>query len=506
MKPSSIQSLLIPCLFLGILISSCNRPGQKLFTVVPSNTAIAGTFNPGELIQKADTQHLNSIKNALGNAELITEFFENPEMTGIEFNSYSGFFVFGDQQKYIGLVMPIKKYADFEDFLDKLDKENANDFKKEEGENFYCSGKGKTTLAWNRSVFMILSVINGWDNTPVKTKAAELFNLKADDCILSQKDFKSFLSNQKEINIWLTSNQIGSLTGNNMGMLNMLGAINNNYAHISLDLQDKAIILSSRLRMNPDFRKSINKYNFIHLDAEKDILKMLPAENLILAGNFRLNPERIIEIYNSLYSGNQQFLYEFEEETGKKPEDVMRSIQGSFAFSINGISKVKAGNAEETDSCKKIPVIVAAMQLNDDQFVKDFIEIVKMREPITEKDGYYIIRSEEVPFFMGVKNKVILLSNEEKYLSEILADGKLKNNLLSLDMSKTLSDNPICLYMNLDKDSFSREMSDFLDEEIDKKFPMGMKGFGKSVKSLTITGSIEKTELRIEMNDKKDDK
>ncbi len=502
MKQKSIQFLLFGFLIIGIMNSSCNRPGQKLFTVVPSNTAMAGTFNPGELIQKADTNHLNSIKNALGNIDLLDELFENPEMTGIEFNSYSGFFVFGEQQKYIGLVMPIKKQADLEIFLEKLSEKTGNEFEKEIGENFTCSGKGKTIMAWNKSVFMILGIINGWDNTSVKTKAAELFNLEAEDCILSQKDFKTFLSNQKEMNIWLTSNQIASMTGNNMGMLNMLGAINNNYAHINLDFQDKAIVLSSNLRMNPDFKKSIDKYNFIDLNAEKDILKMLPAENLILAGNFRLNPDRVIEILNAFGSGDQLFLNEFEKETGRKPEEILKSIHGSFAFSINGISKVKTENAEETDSCERIPVMVAAMKLNDDQFVKDFIEIVKLQEPIIEKDGYYIIKAEEVPFFMGVKDKVILLSNEEKYLSEILAGGKVKNNVLTLDISKALFDNPICLYMNLDKDSYSPEMSDFLEDEIDEKLAMGMEGFGKSLKYLTITGNIEKTEVRIELKEK----
>jgi hypothetical protein len=433
---------------------------------------------------------------------LLDELFENPEMTGIEFNSYSGFFVFGEEQKYIGLVMPVKKQADLEIFLEKLSKESGNEFIKEKGENFTCSGKGKTIMAWNKSVFLILGIINGWDNTSVKTKAAELFNLEAEDCILSLKDFKTFLSNQTEMNIWLTSNQIESMTGNNMGMLNMLGAINNNYAHINLDFQDQAIVLSSNLRMNPDFKKSIDKYNFIDLDAEKDILKMLPAENLILAGNFRLNPDRIVEIFNAFNLGDQVFLNEFKNEIGKNPEEILKSIQGSFAFSINGVSKVKTENAEESDSCERIPVLVAALKLNDDQFVKDFIGMVKMQEPIIEKDGYYIIKADKVPFFMGVKDKVILLSNEEKYLSEILAEGKLKNNILSLDVSKSLYDNPICFYLNMDKDSYSSEMSDFLEDEIDEKLAKGLEGFGKSLKYLTITGNIEKTEVRIELKEK----
>jgi hypothetical protein len=210
----------------------------------------------------------------------------------------------------------------------------------------------------------------------------------------------------------------------------------------------------------------------------------------------------MLEILNSFNSVSPVFLEEIEKETGKKPEEIINSVQGSIAFSINGVSEVKTGKSGETVETEKIPVLVAAMQLNDDQFIKDLIKIARSQEPIVEKNGYYIIRADEVPFYLGVKNKVLILSNEEKYISEILSGGELKNNLLSLDISRVLIDNPICFYLNLDKDSYTTEMNDFLKDEMDERLAFGLEGLGKSLKSLTLIGNIEKTELRVEMKDK----
>jgi hypothetical protein len=41
-----------------------------------------------------------------------------------------------------------------------------------------------------------------------------------------------------------------------------------------------------------------------------------------------------------------------------------------------------------------------------------------------------------------------------------------------------------------------------MNEEMNKDFAKGMNKFGASLKSLTLTGNIEKTELRIELKDK----
>jgi hypothetical protein len=505
MQQKLIQSIFLGFLTLTLILSSCNRPEYEIFTVVPDNAAVVGSFSPGKLMKKSQAKDLEFIKKALEDKEFNKILFENPGISGIDINANSCIFLSGSEQKYLGVVMPLKSRKVFEIFLDKLGEEYKAEFKKEKGENFTYSKKGNNILAWNNSLLIHLTQIKGLEVSPVENKLTELFSLKDENCILSEKDFKAFLSEQKDLNIWITSNQIGSLSDSNLGMINMLGAVNNNYAHIFLEFQDGAVMLSSNLRLNPDFEKNFDKFNIINLDAEKEILKMLPADDLILAGNFRINPDKILEIIKSFGLGNQTFLQEFEKETGKTPEHFLKSIEGSLAFTINGISPVALKSIDSAcgiPGSKKIPVIVAVLKLNDDQVFSDLIKIAQKKEPFVEKNGYYIIQAENVPFYLGVKNKLILLSNEEKYISGIFTTGEVKNNLLSLDISKSLIDNPICFYLNLDRDSYSDKVKDYLNEEMDKSFARDMKGFGASFKSLTLCGNIEKSELRIELKDK----
>jgi len=505
MKQNLFQLVLTASLTAGLMLSSCTRSGQDIYTIVPDNAAVVGSFSPGNIMKKAAAQDIEYIRNSMSSNGFNKALFENPSISGIDFDAHSAFFVFGSTEKYLGIIMPVKKQKDLESFLEKVSEEYNLEFKKEKGDKFSYTRISNSVIAWNKSVLLNLTLINGWDETPIETKIATLFALEAEQCILSDKDFKSFLTEQKDLNIWATSNQIESLTGTNMGMLNILGAINNNYAHISLDFQDGAVVLSTNLSLNPDFKKNFDKFNIIDQNAEKNILKMLPSENLLLAGNFRINPSKMLEILKSFNSGDNQFMEEFEKETGKTPGDVINALQGSLAFSINGITKGGKNNkedAEEFPENERIPVMVAAMQINDEELFTNFIDLIKKEEPISEKKGYYVIPSEGSPFYLGVKDKVILLSNEEKYISEIVSTGGLKNNLLSLDISKKLIDNPICVFMNLDKSSYSDDVNDYLQKEMDARLAMGLEGLGKSLKSLTLIGNIEKTEIRIEMKDK----
>jgi hypothetical protein len=499
------KSFFLTILCTSLFFSSCNRSGQNIYKVVPSNTAAVVSFSPGKLMEKADAADFNYMKDIIGDKEFNKFLFENPGISGIDVKGYSCAFMFGTDQKYLGVVMPIKNKKVFEKFLDKLGEEYGTEFTKEEAENYTFSKKDNNVLAWNKTLLIHLTRIKGEENAPVEEKLKELFSLEAENCILSEKDFKSFLSEQKDLNLWLTSNQISSFSDANLGMLNMLGSLNNNYAHVFLEFQEGAIVLSSNLLLNPDFKKSFDKFNIIDLNAEKDILKMLPANDLILAGNFRLNPEKAVEILKFLNSGDSKFMEDFEKETGKTPENILKSIQGSFAFSVNGVITTEAnGTDADTLNCRrhKFPAIVAAMQLNDEKLFTDFLNIVKQKETIAEKDGYFIINSKEVPFYMGIKNNVILMSNIEKNISDVIANEKVENNLFSQDISKVLVDNPICFFLNLDRDSYSEKVKGFLDEEMQNKIGKEMNNYGASLKSLTLTGSLEKSEIRIELKDK----
>jgi hypothetical protein len=500
----NLKSLIPVIIFLLLISSSCSNRENEIYKVVPDNAAVVGSFSPGKLMEKANAKDLEFIRKVLGENEFNKILFENPSVSGIDVSANSCIFQFGTDQKYLGVVMPLKSKKLFELFLDNVGKEYNTEFVKEKGDNYTFSIKNNSVLAWNKTLLIHLNQLSTWEGGPPEAKIAELFSLEDEKCILSDKDFKSFLSEQKDLSVWASSNQLGSFTDSNMGMLNMLGAINNNYAHFFLEFQDGAVVISSNLKLNPDFKKSFDKFNIIDQNAEKEILKMLPAEDLILAGNFRVNSAKLLDIFNTFNSGNHQFLQEIEKETGKKPEEVLKSIEGSVAFSINGISPILLKNSkpDENSERKNIPVILAVMQFNDDEVFNDIIKMVRLKEPLIEKNGYYIIKAEDLPFYLGVKNKIAFLSNEEKYISEIVSSGEVKNNILSLDISKSLIDNPICFYLNLDRESYSDKVKDYLNSEMDKSFAGKFDGFGSSLKSLTLTGNIEKSELKIELKDK----
>ena len=494
--------LLLTCTL--IIFSSCNRHEKEIYKIVPDNVTVIGSFSPGKIMEKGNMSELEFVKKALTGNEFNRILFENPGVSGIDMNSRSCVFLLGKDQKYLGVVMPLKSKKVFEVFLDKLGEEYHAPFEKETLDNFSFSSRDNNAIGWNNKLLIHLTQLNAQDDFPIEGKLTELFSLQPENCILSEKDFKNFLDEQKDINVWFSSNQIGKLADADLGMLNMLGAINNNYAHIFLEFQDGAIVFHSNLVFNADFKKSFDKFNIIDKDAEPELLKMLPEEDLILAGNFRLNPEKIDEIINTFFSGNNPHQGDPQEGAGNTVIELLKSLEGSMAFSINGIRSIDPGTdsiAEKKLFNFKIPVLVAAMKLSDEKLFSDFIDKVSQKATIQKKEGYYIINAEGVPFYIGITKNIILLSNQETYFSEAFSSGSLKNNLGDSDVSKSLVNYPICIFMNLDRDSYSEKVREYMDSEMDKKFARGMEGFGASLKSLTISGGIEKSEMRIEFKD-----
>jgi len=496
-----INFLLILCLV--AVLSSCNRNGKKIYTVVPDDVSVIGSFSPGKLMEKADAADLNFMQDVLGEKEFNKFLYNNPGISGIDVNAYSCGFVYGTETKYMGIVMPLKSKKVFEKFLESLAKEYGTEFPTEITEKYSFSKNGRGILAWNKSILVQLSAISGNDDIQIDQRLNELFSLEAENCILSDRDFNSFLDEQKDLNLWMSSNQLASLGNGALGMMNMLGAINNNYAHFFMEFGKGEINISSNLIFNPDFKKNFDKYNFIDLNAEKEILKMLPSGDLILAGNVKMNPEKMISLFELIGAGKAEFLGEVEKETGKKPNEILNTVQGSFAFSVNGI--IPQTNSEsDTLACpkKSIPIMVAAMKLNDEKGITDFLKLSLQNKTWEEKDGYFAVHTNGLPFFILIKDMYLIISNEEKYLPEIIANGKLENNLFKEDLSKTLSEYPICMYLNLDRDSYSDKVRSYLNEEMEHPYAKGMKGMGASMKSLTLSGKIEKSEIRIEFKDK----
>ncbi len=497
MKKINLKSLLVLSVLASIILSSCSHSDKEVFRLVPYSSSFVGTVNPGQIIMKSGAKDIEYIRDLVASRPVFRQLLEDPSFSGLKADAYSAVFLMGKDVKYLGVVLPVRDKNDFEKFLDILGKEYNTQFEKHKGNGFTYSMEGSNILAWNSKVVLHLTCLSGTDSVPVETKAAELFTLSDENSVLSDKDLSSFLGNQKDINVWMSSNQLSAITGQEAGLLGELGGLSNNYAHISLDFQDGAMVLSSNLFLNPDLKKNIAKYNFLDRNAGKELLKVLPGDNLILAANLCVDPEKILNIFKSLQNAGSENEGKLEKETGKSKEELLATFSGRLAFAVNGRI-----TASENASGPAMPVVSAAVQLNSDSIFRELVMHIRGSKPVESKDGYYIIKTEKYGVFAGVKNNVLLLTNSEPGMTEFISGGEVSNSILPLDISSSLTSDPLCLYMNLDLDSYSGEMNTYLKNKMDSRLATGIEGLGHSLKSLTLNGGLERTVLRLDMKDK----
>ena len=98
-------------------------------------------------------------------------------------------------------------------------------------------------------------------------------------------------------------------------------------------------------------------------------------------------------------------------------------------------------------------------------------------------------------------NSLYHFVNKLEFLLDILENGSAKENVLKSTHTDILTSNPICFYLNLDESTYTEDMQNFFSKKMGKKAEMGMKTFGSSLKSLTISANIEEWEFRIDLKD-----
>jgi Domain of unknown function (DUF4836) len=479
---------------ISFLVLSCSKKEINVFEFIPENATAVVTVNPGSLYEKGRIDELNSLENQMGGDSIFKALIENPEISGINIKAYSAIFMFGEGSQYISMISPVEDEKALGNFIKNLEKEMDIPFEYSKDKGFNFASAGSSSLVWNESVFIVMSMKNGFSNVSLNEKIIEIANLEKEQTVLLDKDFNNFVAKQKDINLWINSSNVPQLKVMG-GVLNMFGGIKNNYGQMYLDFQDGFMSLTTNLRFNHDIKATIDKYNFLDKNAIKELLEYIPSKDLFFVANTSISPDKLNSLLKFINDDYDQSMNEIEKELNLEPNDLKKIFSGEIAFSINGIKtgKVNAKNFE------KFRFILATRLKNKIIFNK-FIELAKQKTEVVEKDGYYIIIEDEFPLYMTLNNNDLVVSSVEEIILEISSKGKIKENVTKAEFSEILTKNPVCFFLNLDRETYPEEINDFIDKEGGSGLNAGMETFGKALHSLTFSANLEEWEFRIDLN------
>ncbi len=507
MKKHPLSIPFCTILVLSFVLSSCGGGDRDVFRIMPESTNLVVTFNPKMLMKKGRLQELDFIKKSAARGKLPGKILDDPASAGIKMSAYSAFFAFGKNPAFGGFVVPLDNEANFGAFVRETAQKDQSTSQIEELNGYQTLHFGNNGIvAWNHKVAFVISSFKGWAGDRIDTAALTLINTRRAGSILTYKDFNKFLARQRDINVWISSTNLTGLTGlKDAGkLMDIFGGLKNNYGHIFIAFEKGAMRVTSDLRLNPGMKNFVGKYNFLDRNAQKDLLKYLPQEDLFCVANLYVNPEKIVELLKFV---NGRFLDQFEKienQLGVQNNELKEAFQGEIAFSVNGIRKSPTLKESEIygDSSwsGNVPVFVAAVRLQNEQTWALMKEAFTKEKSITEENGIYSWKK-GIPLYLTENSHNIIITNSKPTASGIAGKGMIANNVLKAPYASVLTKDPLCFYVDLNAAEYPPEMKDYIQERMGTEINIGIESFGKTLRSLSVTANLQEWELTLELND-----
>lgn len=499
-----MKKLLNPAFSLAIIISllfsSCSGPSKEIFKYVPETALAVFTVNPGDLIEKGKLQELDFVKEGASQTEITSKIIEDPESSGIDMEQVSAFFIFGKDPAYGCILMPIIDESDYENMISEIEKEMDESFPREERNGYQVVRIEEAVMLYDNSVSMTLFSMNDWVDDNLLLIADNLLSLEKEECLLSDKDFNNFIGKQKDINAWFSSTNLSSIpgAGEMEDAMDLFGSLRNNYGHAFAEFEKGSMTLTTNLRFNQTIQETIDKFNFLDENAIKELLTYLPAEELFFVGNTNLDPEKIFDLLKLINSDFDRIFDNLAADMNLTADEIKKAFGGEFAFSINGMVEVE-GNLEDEEFFEKIPRFVAASRMRNNDFFEKFLNLAENQSEVIDMGGYYSVNSQGIPMYMMLKDKDLIVSNEQEILMEISENGELEDNVTRAEYGTILTKNPICFYLNLDRKNYNKDFEDMLPGKMDDEIAWGMENFGEQLKFLSFSANLEEWEIRMEL-------
>ena len=450
-----------------ILVASCSKKPASL-ALIPSDAAWVVSIDLKSLYQKADIgssensaefkQWVDSLSITDKQRDFLRELLRNPRNSGVRFREPIYFFQYGQQggngmENYIGMACSLSDKEKFEKTLNQLfaltDKKNT--LTEESGYKLLNMAAGKYTLSWDSDKALFLGVGDA-DEEPaselqIPLKAKQLRSLEAKKQITSLDGFADFLSDQKDISVWVNitdayetlDKRVPSASALSPSLFNLQQG---SYLYATLEFEKEEIILSARTLYNEKYQKLLDKHRIGDASFNKKLLKHFP-EKMPMAFTGAVNIKHYYE-----------FLKEAEPELVKE-DDIKqwlakKDLQLDNLLNLFGGSFVVALEDFETGMSIPIPVVGASFDVNDKKILD---KIVAEEGAFTKEGDRYSLTFFFVSIHFAYNDKAFFISNSSDEVDAFIA-GKHKDNAYSSSLASQAGKNTFYGFFNLNLDDY----------------------------------------------------
>lgn len=257
-----------------VVFSSCSSSSDKLLNHIPDNAFAVAVFNMSKLLKATDLSALeknNEFKEMKEELEhdyeemvnLVESIFKNPNKSGIKLNDdICCFYFIVDEKPIMGLLAGVNK-KDLEKNLEIASKElgfnPADIFREKDGMQYFDEEHGSFIAYDKNKILLLLDDSWYYKQSDLFSVAESIFAGNKKNSIRKNKDFSNFMSNKKDINLWVSSSYVDNdkELRELMKEFRYLTGIDykDNFGHLHVEVRKNEILLTQKLRYNESVSK-----------------------------------------------------------------------------------------------------------------------------------------------------------------------------------------------------------------------------------------------------------
>ncbi|TFH27348.1 MAG: DUF4836 family protein [Bacteroidia bacterium] len=430
----------------AFVVSSCSRKSPEFVHSIPDDAIAVVSLHPMQIHTKSKINTFESIKERVKD-EIWGQILEDPLSTGLMMDEYAYVFVkMEDEAPIIGVVGGMKDVKKFENTLSKIDEDLRSQFQVNEIYSWIQPDKGGI-IGWNEKQMIVLSSPGDEEfETAYFTESLDkMFSPVREKSITSLVDFKDFQGKMKDLNIWISSNELFDIIEKMIGdkIPDFPVTLYNNYAQIYFDFANGELNINGETHFSEEVKKNIEEFLVMKPELNSHMMNLAPGNNLLVALAGSMDLEKLGKLVSKFAPPELDTVStKVEMAIGMEIKDLLESISGDFTITINGL-----------ESEAMIPVeLFIGVGVNGKVLQEKLMKTVGSMIPVEEEGDFFIINFQGNEIYSGIVNDILVVTNVKGY-KEAVKGGSYENSLADSRFSE-FATGSIGLFVNLDLEDY----------------------------------------------------
>ena len=357
----------------------------------------------------------------------------------------------------IGIISGMKDVEKFIATLTKV-KDDIMDMAKEMEGYTYIQAEEEGIIAWNEKQMVVLTSPDNkeFEESYWTGSLDWMFNPVKEESITSLVDFKDFQGKMKDLNIWLSTDEIRKvvevLAKDKIPELPV--ALYNNYAQIFFDFSNGSLDITGETHFSEEVEKNVEEFLVMNQSLNEEMLKLAPGGNLLVALAGSMDLKKIQNLVEKFAPPELDSVGgKIEAATGIEAKELFNAFTGDFTIAVNGIE----GEA-------MIPVeVFLGFGVNGEAIQEKLMETVQGMAPVEKQGDFFVINVQGNEIYSGIIDNLWVITNAKGY-KDAIEGGKLDKSLVDSKFND-FANGSMGMYVNLDLSSYPGMIQDLLAQK-----------------------------------------